>query len=121
MHLQELVDKLIRNTQVLGLIEFGSRHLSEDTSEGDYDLLAILEQWDSPVTSLHFYADGVPVDLNFRTISKLRIRLTRELTDLVLEPIGGMWRDDERLAFGDKTIRELQQEGERMYTDLFDK
>ena len=37
-----------------------------------------------------------------------KLQLTRELTELILQPVNGMWRDDEVLAFGDKSSQALQ-------------
>ena len=73
MHtIPELIDVLSRNRRVLGLIEFGSDHRSDNFTTGDYDLLAILETLDYQIKSIHFYIGNTPVDLNLRTMDYLR-------------------------------------------------
>lgn len=48
-----------------------------------------------------------------------QVELLRDLTDLVLEPIGGAWQDDEVLAFGGESDIRLQEKGFEMYERLF--
>jgi len=67
----ELIDRLKRNTQVVGLVEFGSG--TADPTSGDYDLLAVLVDNLSGVRSLHFWCGQQPVDLNLRTVAELRV------------------------------------------------
>jgi len=50
-----------------------------------------------------------------------QIRISMHITDLVLEPIGGMWRKDEILAIGDKESSQLEAEGNEVYQALFNK
>ena len=49
-----------------------------------------------------------------------KVQLTIEMTALALEPVGGMWRRGEILAFGDPSGLDLPQQGESVYTYLFD-
>lgn len=54
-----------------------------------------------------------------------KVALTYEITELVLAPVGGMWRTDEILAFGDQIYaieersRDLQQQGQACFQELF--
>ncbi|MEM8535281.1 MAG: hypothetical protein AAGF95_30880 [Chloroflexota bacterium] len=67
-----LVEKLQNHPQVVGLIEYGSAHYRDDFAVGDYDLFVVYDGLDTAVESLHFYIDGVPVDLNLCSLSYLR-------------------------------------------------
>ena len=40
--IRDLIERLSKHNQVLGLIEFGSKRLFDDFATGDYDLLVIL-------------------------------------------------------------------------------
>ena len=66
----ELIERLKRNGQVVGLMEFGSRNAQ--STGGDYDLLAVLGDNPSGVRSLHFWCSHLPVDLNLRTVAEMR-------------------------------------------------
>ena len=48
-----------------------------------------------------------------------QVEITRRLTEIVLTPIDGMWRDGEILAFGDESSEELQKRGSEMFRSLF--
>ena len=48
-----------------------------------------------------------------------QVRLTERLTDRVLEPVGGAWQPGEVLAFGTHESRDLAEQGERVYRELF--
>ena len=48
-----------------------------------------------------------------------KVALARVITDLVLEPVGGMWQDGELLAFGDEQSQALQAQGLRLFQSLF--
>ena len=48
-----------------------------------------------------------------------QVEIMRKLTDQVLTPIDGMWRDEEILAFGDKYSQNLQEKGNEMFQALF--
>ena len=63
---------LTKTPLVLGLIEYGSSSSADAQVLGDYDLIAVLKHKPSNVESLHFYVDGVPVDLNLRTVDEIR-------------------------------------------------
>ena len=66
----ELINRLKRRAQVIGLMEFGSRDIN--SRSGDYDLLAVLVDNPTGVRSLHFWWGQTPIDLNLRTVSELR-------------------------------------------------
>jgi hypothetical protein len=48
-----------------------------------------------------------------------RIEIQQMVAERVLAPIGGMWRADEILAFGDEDACHLQESGARVFQDLF--
>jgi hypothetical protein len=48
-----------------------------------------------------------------------KVTLSHQMTDIVLEPVGGMWRRGEVLAFGGEEERNLQQQGQVIYAKLF--
>ena len=56
---------------VLGLVEYGSDHRIDNYRTGDLDLYVILRA-EPPVSSLHFYVAGVPVDLGLITLDTIR-------------------------------------------------
>ena len=68
----DLLERLIQHSAVIGLIEYGSNHRDDDFSSGDYDLFVIFDSLTIAVESLHFDVNGVPVDLNLRTLDYLR-------------------------------------------------
>ncbi|MEJ2557814.1 MAG: hypothetical protein P8186_16615, partial [Anaerolineae bacterium] len=41
------------------------------------------------------------------------------ISELVLAPVGGMWRNDEVLAFGDENSENLQEQGYEVFCKLF--
>lgn len=43
--------------------------------------------------------------------------ISKRLTELILAPVGGVWKNDEVLAFGDE--KKLQQKGEVLFQKLF--
>jgi hypothetical protein len=48
-----------------------------------------------------------------------KIRLTEELAEIILQPINGMWRQDEILACGDHDSLQLQEQGQSVFNLLF--
>lgn len=48
-----------------------------------------------------------------------QVELARELNELVLEPVGGLWQDEEVLAFGTDEIVDLQAVGRAEFAYLF--
>jgi hypothetical protein len=120
----ELVLKLINNPDVVGLLEYGNAQYTDQRVDGDYDLIVVVEERDRDVESLHFHVAGVPVDLNVRSLDDIRdtwcatsraeqAELLRDIAEAVLEPVGGLWKDDEILTFGD------QEKGKELFNKLF--
>lgn len=70
--IQAMLQALQHNPQVLGIIEFGGNTATDAIETGDYDLVVIVKQRNQAVTSLHFYINGVPVDLGLLTDEELR-------------------------------------------------
>ena len=48
-----------------------------------------------------------------------QIKLAKWITERVLAPVGGMWRDDEVLAFGGDDSDDLPADGNEMFRKLF--
>ncbi len=48
-----------------------------------------------------------------------QIEISQRLSQIVLEPVGGPWRDDEILAFGEE-MADLQERGRALYKQLFE-
>ena len=69
--IKSMVATLMDNPDELGLLEYGSSSAGDAQIPGDYDLLAILNNMTPRVESLHFYVDGIPVDLNLRTLDEI--------------------------------------------------
>jgi len=72
--LQELVERLRAHPDVVGLVRYGSRELSDLSPGGDFDLFVFLTDRPADVESLHFHVAGIPVDLNIRTLEDLQRR-----------------------------------------------
>ncbi len=70
--ISEIVDTPSNNPKVVGLIEYGSARHSAEEILGDYDLVVVVEERDPDVESLHFHVDGVPIDLNIRSLDDIR-------------------------------------------------
>ncbi len=66
-----MIALLVAHPEVLGLMEYGSARHDDESIHGDYDLFIVLKHKDSQVESLHFYVDGVPVDLNLRSLDEI--------------------------------------------------
>ena len=50
---------------------------------------------------------------------KERVDISKSITDLVLAPAGGMWQDEELLAFGYAETEDLQKKGQELFRHLF--
>lgn len=48
-----------------------------------------------------------------------QVEITCAISEQVLAPVDGMWRNDEILAFGDESSEELQERGHEMFRKLF--
>jgi len=48
-----------------------------------------------------------------------RVEISKRLTEMILKPVSGSWRDDEVLAFGDNNVESLQDKGRKLYQQLF--
>ena len=65
---EDMLAVLKSNPNTLGLVEYGSQHVSDDYRTGDYDLFVILHDKVHDIASLHFYIKTIPVDLNIRSL-----------------------------------------------------
>ena len=70
--IEEMLTILKSNPNVLGLVEHGSPHKSDNYVTGDYDLFVILQNKDHDVESLHFYISNIPIDLNIKTLREIQ-------------------------------------------------
>lgn len=68
----ELVDRLVANPLVTGIVRYGGRLLDDQSAGGDFDLFVFLEARPAQVESLHFLCREIPVDLNVRTVADLQ-------------------------------------------------
>ncbi|MFH1968670.1 MAG: hypothetical protein ABIJ84_04775, partial [bacterium] len=58
---------------------------------------------------------------DFYTATSLqhRLEISKMLTELILRPVDGQWKDDEILAFGNKGTKDLQKKGKELFQKLF--
>ncbi len=68
----DLIAKLEKNSEVVGLLEYGSAAHSDPEIEGDYDLIVVLRHALPLVESLHFRVGGIPVDINLRSFDQIK-------------------------------------------------
>jgi len=64
--LEELVEILRENPSVSAIVLYGGRRPEDDSAGGDLDLFLFCDDLPSGIESLHFYLNGVPVDLGLR-------------------------------------------------------
>lgn len=105
-----LLCKLLLNTNIYWLIEtyFNVRNLQ---FKGEKHAIAYLEKNEPKIFKMvmDFYS----------TISlPEQLEISKNLTELVLSPVGGAWKNDEVLAFGDET-KNLQTKGKELFQKLF--
>jgi hypothetical protein len=48
-----------------------------------------------------------------------QVQITRAISEQVLAPVGGLWRDDEIIVFGDEDSVGLQERGYEVFCELF--
>lgn len=66
--LLELIIKISKEQEVLGILEFGGRSLNDSNNNySDYDIVVITEKLLKNVTGVHFYINDIPVDCMFLT------------------------------------------------------
>jgi hypothetical protein len=70
--IEDMLAILKSNPNVLGLVEYGSPHESDNYETGDYDLFVILQDKANDVESLHFYIKTISVDLNVRSLHEIQ-------------------------------------------------
>jgi len=111
----ETVNALSTNPEVVGLIEYGSSRHNDEEIHGDYDLIVVVEERDPRVESLHFYAGGIPVDLNIRSLDDIRDTWCAEGFDSVLldgriihDPSGDLKAEIEELRQRDAQVPRAQ-------------
>ena len=102
--------KLLLNTNIYWLIEtyFNVRNLQ---FKGEKNAVAFLKKNEPKMfqTIKHFYSAESLAE---------QVKISKELTELVLRPVGGAWKDDEVLAFGEET-KDLQKKGKELFQKLF--
>ena len=71
--IDEMLSLLKSNSNVLGLVEYGSSsHEFVKEEMGDYDLFVMLKDKTDYIESLHFRISAIPVDLNIRSIQEIQ-------------------------------------------------
>ncbi|GGH78035.1 putative nucleotidyltransferase [Pullulanibacillus pueri] len=70
--LQELVNSLIQNPNVIGIIRYGSRKLDDLSPGGDFDIVVISNMRPKGLESIHFDVGDIPIDLSLRRLEDLR-------------------------------------------------
>jgi hypothetical protein len=70
--IEQMLAILKSQSDVLGLVTYGSDQHSIGYAQGDFDLFVVVQGKDPAVESLHFYVAGMPVDLNLITMDHLR-------------------------------------------------
>lgn len=106
-----LLCRFLLNTNIYWLVETyfnirnlpfrGEKHALNYLKESDPDIYQGIED---------FYAS---------TSLQQQVEISKRLTKLILEPVGGQWRDDEVLAFGDDETGDLQNKGKELFQELF--
>ena len=82
----ELITRLSQNSNVLGILRYGSRDAFEGRVGGDVDLFVIVKERPDEVESLHFHVGHTPVDLNLRTLADLHRQMPlTEIDDAIRE------------------------------------
>jgi len=81
---RDLVERLVANPRVVGLVRYGGRTIDDVSSGGDLDLFAIVELPTPEVEGIHFYVNGIPVDLSLRTLADLALDAPVSFIDRVL-------------------------------------
>lgn len=104
-----LLCRLLLNTNIYWLIEtyFNVRNLQ---FKGEKHAIAFLEKNEPRIFRLikDFYSAERPTE---------QVEISKRLTELILAPVGGAWKNDEVLAFGDE--KKLQQKGKELFQKLF--
>lgn len=102
--ISEMISTLRKNSAVVGLIEYGSSRHHDVCICGDYDLIVVVAERDPEVESLHFRVDGVPVDMNLRSLDDIRgIRCVEGFDSVLLDgniihdPTGRLAREIDEL------------------------
>ncbi len=103
--------RFLLSTDIYWLIEtyFRVRHL---TFKGEKDAIEYLRHHEPQILEAiaEFYATH---DL------ERQVAIVYSISELVLAPVGGMWRNDEVLAFGDENSENLQEQGYEVFCKLF--
>lgn len=104
-----LLCKLLLNANIYWLIEtyFNVRNLQ---FKGEKNAIDFLEKNEPKIFRLinDFYSAKAILE---------QVEISKKLTELILDPVGGAWENDEILAFGDE--KKLQQKGEELFQKLF--
>lgn len=67
----DLVARLAAHPAVVGVVRYGARPVEAPGVGGDLDLFILVDRRPAEIESLHFFVDGLPVDLNVRTWADL--------------------------------------------------
>jgi hypothetical protein len=105
-----LLCRLLLNANIYWLIEtyFNVRNLQ---FKGEKRAIAYLEKNEPKIFRAieDFYSAESLIE---------QVKISKKLTELVLSPVGGAWKDDKVLAFGEGT-KDLQKKGRELFQKLF--
>lgn len=106
-----LLCKFLLNTNIYWLVEryFDVRNLS---FRGEKHALNYFKENEPDIYQ------GIQ-DFYSATSLQRQIEMSERLTDLVLKPVGGQWKDEEVLAFGNSETKDLQKKGRDLFQRLF--
>jgi len=112
------VDRLRTNANVIGLVVYGDRRLDDVPGDGDFDIVAVVENKTTEVESIHFYVNGIAVDLNIRTLDDMAVSANMSPCDVALAaPIESAHRIQviyDRFGLVERRLQKLKREWEIM-------
>ncbi|MCB9458319.1 MAG: hypothetical protein H6670_01625 [Anaerolineaceae bacterium] len=82
--LRGFIDALQKNPQVVGIVRYGRRTIDDMLPGGDFDLFVFVRVRPQAVESLHFDVQGIPVDMNIRTLDDINRKTPLLPFDLAL-------------------------------------
>jgi len=71
LDLQAVIDSLVSNPLVVGIVRYGRRTVDDMKPGGDFDLFVVVAERVNDIESLHFDVQAIPVDMNIRTFDEI--------------------------------------------------
>ena len=97
--IQDLINRLKRNSRVIGIARYGGRGVDDMSLGGDFDLFVFVDQRPVDLESIHFHVGDIPVDLSLRTMDDLHkpqpiddIDLVLSTAEILYDPTGNLIR-----------------------------